>query len=133
MIRQLVCLIALINEKNEVLISLRNNSEEYKGFWEYPGGKVEKNESLHDALNREVNEELGIMLQENCSAPLAFSTEKNLKKETLLLLFTSRKWQGHTEERENQSLRWIKGSELNNFKMPPANLFLNSILRDWLG
>lgn len=129
---QLVSLIALINEQNEVLISLRNGSGEYGGFWEYPGGKVESKESSYDALNREVKEELGITLQENCSAPLAFSTEKKPEKETLLLLFTSRKWLGHPEEKENQSIKWIKSSQLNNFKMPPANLFLNSVLRDWL-
>lgn len=129
---QLVSLIALINEQNEVLISLRNGNEEYNGYWEYPGGKVESNEASYDALNREVREELGITLQENCSSPLAFSTEKKPQKETLLLLFTSRKWLGHPEEKENQSLKWIKSSQLNHFKMPPANLFLNSVLRDWL-
>ena len=131
--RQLVSLIALINEQSEVLISLRNHSKEYNGFWEYPGGKVEKDESTYDALSREVKEELGITLQENCSAPLAFSTEKTSEKETLLLLFTSRKWLGHPEEKEDQSLKWINSNQLNSFKMPPANLFLNSILRDWLG
>ena len=130
--RQIVCLIALINAKNEVLISLRNENKEYNGFWEYPGGKVEKDESLYDTLSREVSEELGIVLEENCSAPLAFSTDKKLNMETLLLLFTSRKWLGHPEERENQSLKWVRSNDLNNFKMPPANLFLNSILRDWL-
>ena len=131
--KQLVSLIALINQQNEVLISLRNRNKEYEGFWEYPGGKVEKDESTYNALDREVREELGITLQENCNAPLAFSTERNSQKETILLLFTSRKWHGHPEARENQRLRWVKSTELNNFKMPPANLFLNSILRDWLG
>ncbi len=130
--RQLVCLIALINEQNEILISLRNGSKEYDGFWEYPGGKVEKNESLYDALNREVHEELGIILQENCNSPLAFSMEKKFETENLLLLFTSRKWLGNPQEQENKSLKWIKSNDLNSFKMPPANLFLNSILRDWL-
>ena len=129
---QLVSLIALINEQNEVLISLRNFSREYNGFWEYPGGKVEKNETTFDALNREVKEELGITLQENCSSPLAFSKENTSERETLLLLFTSRKWIGHLEEKENQTLKWIRSDQLNSFKMPPANLFLNSVLRDWL-
>lgn len=131
--KQIVSLIALVNEQNEVLISQRNYSREYKGFWEFPGGKVEKNESTYEALNREVKEELGIVLQENCSAPLAFSTEKTSEKESILLLFTARKWHGYPKEKEKQSLKWIKSNQLNSFKMPPANLFLNSILRDWLG
>ena len=130
--RQLVCLIALINAKNEVLISLRNKNKEYNGFWEYPGGKVEKDESLYDTLSREVSEELGIVLEENCSAPLAFSTEK-IKYGNIAPTLYIKKMAGHPEERENQSLKWVKSNDLNNFKMPPANLFLNSILRDWLG
>ena len=87
--KQLVSLIALINQENEVLISRRNRNKEYEGFWEYPGGKVEKDESTYNASDREVREELGITLQENCNAPLAFSTERT-QKETILLLFTSR-------------------------------------------
>ena len=44
MSKRLIALLALINEDNEVLISLRENRKEYNGFWEYPGGKVEKND-----------------------------------------------------------------------------------------
>ena len=129
---QTVSLIALINEDNKVLISLRNKSKEYKHFWEYPGGKVKENESISQALLREIREELGIILQDQCNAPLTFAIDKSFEKETLLLLFTSRKWLGNPQTLEDQTIKWIRSDQLNNYKMPPANLFLNSILRDWL-
>ena len=39
---RVIALLGLINEKNEVLISLRKNRADYNDYWEYPGGKVEK-------------------------------------------------------------------------------------------
>ena len=44
--KRLIALLALINDNNEVLISLRQNRIEYDGYWEYPGGKVENSETL---------------------------------------------------------------------------------------
>ena len=48
--KRLIALLALVNEKNEVLISLRKNKREYDGYWEYPGGKVEEDETLRTVL-----------------------------------------------------------------------------------
>ena len=55
---QIIVLLALLNEENEVLVSLRKNREDYNGFWEFPGGKVEEGENIDQALIREVKEEL---------------------------------------------------------------------------
>ena len=62
---KLVALIGLINENNEVLISLRKNRSHYNNLWEFPGGKVDKEECLIEALEREIFEELGITLDFN--------------------------------------------------------------------
>lgn len=130
--KELVSLIGLINEKNEVLISLRKNSSKYNDYWEYPGGKVENKESLETALIREVKEELGLDIDETCIAPLAFSTEKHKKKETILFLYVCRKWDGEPIHLLGQKLAWVKPLNLGQFRMPPANIFLNSVLRDWV-
>ena len=130
--RTIVTLIGLVNSENYVLISKRTNSIQFSGFWEFPGGKVEKGENLTEALLRETKEELGLLLNSSCVAPLTFSVDKTEKQETLLLLFICRKWNGQPRGLEDQELKWVKPLDLSQYKMPPANTFLNSILRDWL-
>ena len=124
--RTIVTLIGLINSENYVLISNRKNRSQFSGFWEFPGGKVEKQESLIDALLRETKEELGLLLNSSCVAPLSFSIDTSEKKETLLLLFICRKWNGQPRGMEGQELKWVKPLDLSQYKMPPANIFLNS-------
>ncbi len=131
--RMVVALIGLINSENYVLISNRKNRSQFSDFWEFPGGKVEKQESLVDALLRETKEELGLLLNSSCVAPLTFSVDTSEKQETLLLLFICRKWNGQPRGMEGQELKWVKPLDLSQYKMPPANIFLNSILRDWVG
>ena len=131
--RVAVTLIGLINSENYVLISKRTNSSQFNGFWEFPGGKVEKGENFREALLRETKEELGLVLNSSCVAPLTFSVDVTKKQETLLLLFICRKWDGQPKGLEGQEIKWVKPLDLSQYKMPPANIFLNSILRDWVG
>ena len=128
----LVALLGLINERNEVLISLRKNRMVCNNYWEYPGGKVEKGESVDKALVREIKEELGIDISSNCVAPLTFSVDLNRKNQTILLLYVCRKWDGNPVSFINQRTEWVKPIDLIKYKMPPSNNFLNSMLRDWI-
>ena len=89
-----VVLIALINDKNEVLISLRKNRDQYNNFWEFPGGKVNEGETVKHALVREVKEELNIAISSKCVAPLTFAVDYNHKVQTILMLHVCRKWEG---------------------------------------
>ena len=77
MSNQIIVLLALLNEKNEVLVSLRKNRADHNGFWEYPGGKVEEGENIDQALIREVKEELNIEISKHCVAPLTFALDEN--------------------------------------------------------
>ena len=53
----------LIIQNNKVLIGLRSESDNGGGLWEFPGGKIEIDESSEDAVIRELNEELDIVVR----------------------------------------------------------------------
>ena len=55
----------LIRENGKVLLSSRPAGKPYAGYWEFPGGKVEEGETVHAALVRELDEELGIKLADS--------------------------------------------------------------------
>ena len=122
----------LINEKNEVLISLRKNTKECNGCWEFPGGKVEEGEKVDSALVREVKEELSIDISSNCVAPLTFAVDYKNTHQTILMLHICRKWEGSPVSLLGQKLKWVRPINLVDYEMPRANVFLISILRDWM-
>ena len=126
----LVALIGLINEKNEVLISLRKNRSEYNNFWEFPGGKVEEGETPEKALIREVKEELNIDINNKCIAPLSFSEFDYKNFQLLLLLYVCRRWDGEPMSMESNKLEWVKPNMLRAYKMPPADDALIYCLQD---
>ena len=128
----LVALLGLINENNEVLISLRKDRSHYNNVWEFPGGKVEEGETVDDALEREIKEELNIDISRNCVAPLTFAVDNYGTSQTILMLYICRKWQGSPVSLLGQKLQWVSPSDLVNYQMPTANVFLNSMLRDWI-
>ena len=130
--KRLIVLLALVNEKNEVLISLRKNKKEYDGYWEYPGGKVEEDETLEQAIIREIKEEINLEISNNCIAPLTFAVDQHKEYQTVLFLYICRKWEGSITSLLDQRIKWVKPVDLGEYQMPSPNRFLNSILRDWV-
>ena len=130
--KRLIALLALINDNNEVLISLRQNRIEYDGYWEYPGGKVENSETLELGLIREIKEEINLEISKNCIAPLTFAVDQHEVSQTILFLYICRKWEGSITSLLDQRLEWVKPIDLVQYRMPASNRFLNSILRDWV-
>ena len=130
--KRLIALLALINDNNEVLISLRRNRREYDGYWEYPGGKVENSETLELGLIREIKEEINLEISKNCIAPLTFAVDQHELSQTILFLYICRKWEGSITSLLDQRLKWVKPIDLAQYRMPASNIFLNSILRDWV-
>ena len=129
---QLVSTIALIDDENKILIGKRPVGKIFENLWEFPGGKVKKNETVEQALIRETKEEINIDLSKNCIAPLVFSTYKNENVNIIILLFISRKWNLEPICKFHAELRWVKANNLNNYNMPPANKFLVTSLQDLL-
>ena len=128
----LVSAVALIDADGRVLLAQRPEGKSMAGLWEFPGGKVEAGETPEAALIRELKEELGINTWQSCLAPLTFASHAYPDFHLLMPLFACRKWQGNATPREGQTLAWVRPAALRDYPMPPADLPLIPILRDWL-
>ncbi len=128
----LVSAVALIDVEGRILLTQRPEGKSMAGLWEFPGGKVEPGETPEHALIRELQEELGIDTWESCLAPLTFASHSYEDFHLLMPLYACRKWQGFPQGREGQTLKWARVNELRNYPMPPADVPLIPILRDWL-
>jgi 8-oxo-dGTP diphosphatase len=128
----LVSAVALIDPDGRVLLAQRPEGKSMAGLWEFPGGKVEPGETPELALIRELQEELGIDTWASCLAPLTFASHSYDDFHLLMPLFACRKWNGIITPREGQKLAWARANELRNYPMPPADVPLIPILRDWL-
>jgi 8-oxo-dGTP diphosphatase len=128
----LVSAVALIDPDDRVLLARRPEGKALAGLWEFPGGKVEPGETPETALIRELREELGIETRESCLAPLCFASHGYDDFHLLMPLFVCRRWQGIVTPREGQELAWVRPRDMGAYPMPPADLPLIPILRDWL-
>jgi 8-oxo-dGTP diphosphatase len=128
----LVSAVALIDADGRVLLAQRPPGKSMAGLWEFPGGKVEPGETPEAALIRELHEELGIETHTSCLAPLTFASHAYPDFHLLMPLFACRRWQGTPQPREGQTLAWVRPQALRDYPMPPADLPLIPILRDWL-
>lgn len=128
----LVSAVALIDRDGRVLLAQRPEGKSMAGLWEFPGGKVEGGETPEAALVRELHEELGIETWNSCLAPLTFASHTYDDFHLLMPLFACRKWNGIVQPKEGQILKWVYPKDFSNYPMPPADIPLIPILRDWL-
>jgi 8-oxo-dGTP diphosphatase len=117
----LVAACALIDSDGRVLLTRRPPGKPMEGLWEFPGGKMESGERPEDTLIRELREELGIAVKEDCLAPLTFASHAYEEFHLLMPLYVCRRWEGSVEAREAQEIAWVLPSRLKDYPMPPAD------------
>ena len=128
----LVAAVALIDRDGRVLIAQRPPGKPMAGLWEFPGGKVHAGETPEQALIRELAEELGIETEEACLGPFTFASHSYESFHLLMPLYLCRVWKGMPSPREGQVLKWVAPKQLGDYPMPPADVPLVVMLRDFL-
>lgn len=119
---------ALVDSDGRVLVQQRPPGKPMAGLWEFPGGKIDPGELPEAALSRELEEELGIGVEQACLAPATFASESLGDRHLLLLLYALRKWNGVPQARHATALRWVRPLELHRLEMPPADKPLIGLL-----
>jgi 8-oxo-dGTP diphosphatase len=132
----LVVAAALLDSDGRVLIAQRPPGKAMAGLWEFPGGKIEADESPEDALVRELREELGIAVKPPCLAPFTFASHTYESFRLLMPLYVCRRWDGTPMPLLHSALKWLRPRDLmlrkDEFPMPAADLPLLPMLRDLL-
>lgn len=128
----LVAAVALIDSEGRVLLARRPEGKPLAGLWEFPGGKVAPGETPEEALIRELREELGIDVSAACLGPFTFASHTYEKFHLLMPLYLCRRWQGQVTAMEGQALAWVRPVRLGDYAMPPADIPLVAMLRDFL-
>lgn len=125
-----VSALVLLDQDKRILISERPNGKFMQGFWEFPGGKLEKGENPEICLIREIKEEIGVDLENFCFSPLIFTLNEYENFDVLLLLYICREWEGIVLPKENQNIKWVFVNKLFDCNLLPGDQKLIPYIRD---
>ena|SRR5688572_21813308 len=114
--------IALVWREEELLVSRRRQGEHLAGFWEFPGGKIESGEPPAGAAEREVLEEVGVVVRAERERPVI--TYEYADRIVCLHPIDCRFQSGEATALEVAEVRWINPRELSTLAFPPANASL---------
>ena len=112
--------------QNKILIAKRPAHVHQGGRWEFPGGKVENDESAEDALRRELQEELSIQIKKFCS--LRKIRHDYQDKSVLLDIYLVDRFLGDAHGCEGQPIKWVSIDQLKYFSFPEANRAIINML-----
>ncbi|MEM9841501.1 MAG: 8-oxo-dGTP diphosphatase MutT [Pseudomonadota bacterium] len=124
---------ALINPAGEILLAQRPEGKAMAGLWEFPGGKIEPDESPEQALCRELSEELGITVSETDLNPITFASHTYDTFHLFMPLYLLKNWRGAPRPNEGQSLAWVAPQDLHRYPAPAADIPLFEVLASQIG
>ena len=110
----------IVNPKDEILIARRPEHLHQGGKWEFPGGKVEKGETVEQALRRELKEEVNIdVLATKPFMDIQFDYPDKL---VFLDVHKVMSFSGCAKGLEGQKVLWVAKEQLVNFEFPDGNI-----------
>jgi 8-oxo-dGTP diphosphatase len=118
----------VINAQGEILVAKRLPHQHQGECWEFPGGKIEHNESVHEALKRELYEEVG--LEVFTSEPWLEIVHDYTDKAVCLKVHKVTSFTGIAIGKEGQEISWIKPNQLSTLPWPKANEAIVLALRE---
>ncbi|MGY6278143.1 Nudix family hydrolase [Methylomonas sp. MgM2] len=107
------------DEQGKILLTQRADHVHQGGLWEFPGGKLEAGETVLQALERELLEEVGIEVRS--ARPLIKVRHRYPDMQVLLDVWSVSKFDGVATAQESQDLRWVEPEQLAAFTFPAAN------------
>lgn len=127
--KNILVVAALIKKNNNVLIARRSTGDEnVLGKWEFPGGKVEPNETEGHAIEREIKEEFELDIKANkyitnnvCEYPT---------KTVDLRLYECEYISGEFKLHDHSEYKWVNINELLNYDLAPADILLAKYLKE---
>lgn len=118
---------AIIRDANGRILSTQRGYGEWKGWWEYPGGKMEGGETPEEALKREIREELSIEISVDeffCTVDYDYPAFHLTMHCYLCSMLT-----GALRLNEHKAARWLKRDELSGVKWLPADVEVVEMLK----
>jgi 8-oxo-dGTP diphosphatase len=127
-VKPLMVTAAVIERDGRVLIAKRKNGWRFAGKWEFPGGKIEPNETPEECLRRELHEELGIETEIGnffCSSTYAYPHAT-----VQLLVYRAFHVSGEYTLYDHQEIRWVLPEDLLQYDFPEAdNLVIEKLIQ----
>ena len=104
---------AIIKKNNQYLIVQRNKNKHLGLKWEFPGGKLHKNESFEEALKREIQEELNITI--NIGEKIAEKKYQDEKIDIILHYYLCSHKNGTIKLNEHENLAWVEKKDFEKY------------------
>lgn len=110
----------LEDDQGRVLVAQRPASKHAGGAWEFPGGKLQPDETPREALDRELGEELGVRVRR--AEALIDYTHRYADRDVSLFVYRVLDWENEPRSMESQPLRWVAVDQLMDHGLLKADL-----------
>jgi 8-oxo-dGTP diphosphatase len=118
--RELNVVAALIEEENKILLCQRADDDSYGGLWEFPGGVIEEGESPAAAIEREIDEELGLKV--SAAALLGEFSDEDKYLKINISLFVCHILSGEPKSLDCKDFGFFEIHEISSLDLAPADI-----------
>jgi len=122
-----IAVIRHLQNSDQYFVCRRKPGQHLGGYWEFPGGKIKKNESPYQALQRELKEEIGIKIIK--ALPLLQLEHQYNDRLVALNVWEVMRFEGDAHACEGQLCRWVSFDELGSLLMPEVNKNIIKVLK----